>query len=174
MEIATFTTGCFWCVEVVFQRLKGVKSVMSGYTGGNKSNPTYREVCTGNTGHAEATQITFDPKVISYGQLLEIFWHAHDPTTLNRQGADVGTQYRSAIFYHSEGQKKTAEKSKSKAQKGFDNPIVTGIEPFTKFYKAEDYHRDYYNNNKQAPYCRLIILPEETETVIDISYQTEK
>jgi len=160
LEKATFAAGCFWCVEAVFQRLKGVKSVVSGYTGGTKANPTYEEVCRETTGHAEAAQITFDPKQISYGKLLDVFWKAHDPTQLNRQGPDVGEQYRSAIFYHDEKQKKLAEKSKVNEQKNFDKPIITEIKPLTKFYKAEDYHQNYYSNNRNAPYCRLVILPK--------------
>lgn len=160
LEKATFAAGCFWCVEAVFQRLKGVKSVVSGYTGGTKPNPTYEEVCSGSTGHAETAQITFNPKQISYGKLLDVFWKAHDPTQLNRQGPDVGEQYRSAIFYHDEKQKKLAEKSKAEEQKNFDKPIVTEIKPLTKFYKAEDYHQNYYSNNRNAPYCRLVILPK--------------
>jgi len=159
-EKATLAAGCFWCVEAVFQRTKGVKSVIPGYTGGTKPNPTYQEVCIENTGHAEATQIIFDPKIISYEKLLDVFWHAHDPTTLNRQGPDTGEQYRSAIFYHDEKQKKIAEKSKAKEQKEFDKPIVTEIKPLKKFYEAEDYHKNYYNRNKFAPYCMLVIRPK--------------
>lgn len=160
LEKATFGGGCFWCVEAVYERLDGVKSVESGYAGGTKVNPTYQEVCTGRTGHAEVAQITFDPARISYEKLLEVFWQAHDPTTLNRQGADVGTQYRSVIFCHDEKQKDAAEKSKKEAQKHFSDPIVTEIQPLTQFYKAENYHQDYYRNNSNAPYCRIVIKPK--------------
>jgi peptide-methionine (S)-S-oxide reductase len=143
MEKATFGGGCFWCVEAVYERLPGVQSVISGYAGGTKKNPTYEEVCTAETGHAEVAQITYDPAKITYEQLLEMFWQAHDPTTLNRQGADVGTQYRSVIFYHDEKQKAAAEKSKLEAQQSFDDPIVTEIQPLKEFYPAENYHQDY-------------------------------
>ncbi|MEM3068468.1 MAG: peptide-methionine (S)-S-oxide reductase MsrA [Nitrososphaerales archaeon] len=156
-ERATLGAGCFWCIEAVFQRIKGVKSVISGYSGGKVENPTYEEVCSGKTGHAEVVQITFDPKVISYGEILDIFWKVHDPTSLNRQGQDEGTQYRSIILYHDEEQKRIAEKSKAEVSKNFDKPIVTEIRPLTEFYKAEDYHQDYYNRNRNAPYCRLVI-----------------
>ncbi len=154
-EIATIAGGCFWCTEAIFDRLKGVISVMPGYAGGWKENPTYEEVCSGKTGHAEAIQITFDPEVISYEKLLEIFFHLHDPTQLNRQGNDVGMQYRSAIFYHNEKQKKTAEKAMAKIAKA-----VTEIVPFTNFYKAEDYHQKYYGKNGGAPYCQAVIDPK--------------
>jgi peptide-methionine (S)-S-oxide reductase len=159
-ELATFGGGCFWCVEAVFERLDGVKSVTSGYAGGTAENPTYKEVCSGTTGHAEVTQIEFDPKKISYEKLLEVFWAAHDPTTLNRQGADVGTQYRSVIFYHNEAQRAAAAQSKAAAQKEFDRPIVTEIQPLTRFYKAEGYHQDYYRNNASASYCQVVIRPK--------------
>ncbi len=159
-EIATFGAGCFWCVEAVFQQLKGVERVVSGYAGGKVERPTYRQVCTGATGHAEAVQITFDPEVISYADLLEVFWRTHDPTTLNRQGADVGTQYRSAIFYHDDAQRATAEKSRRDAQDLWADPIVTEIVPFTNFYEAEDYHQDYYRTNPDQGYCRLVIDPK--------------
>jgi peptide-methionine (S)-S-oxide reductase len=159
-ELATFGGGCFWCTEAIFERLEGVKSVTSGYAGGKKENPSYEGVCSGETGHAEVTQIEFDPKKISYDQLLEVFWAAHDPTTLNRQGADRGTQYRSIILYHSEAQKQAAEKSKKRAQADFTAPIVTEIVPLTKFYKAEGYHQDYYRNNPRAPYCAFVIRPK--------------
>lgn len=160
-EIATFGAGCFWCVEAVFQELKGVIKVESGYMGGTTPNPTYREVCTGNTGHAEVTRITFDPSVISYEELLEVLWTTHDPTTLNRQGADAGTQYRSAIFYTSEKQKQAAEKSKKEVATAiWDKPIVTEIVPAGDFYPAEDYHQDYYANNPDAGYCRIVIAPK--------------
>lgn len=159
-ELATFGAGCFWCVEAVFERLDGVKSVTSGYTGGKTASPTYEEVCSGASGHAEVIQIEFDPKKISFAQLLDTFWEAHDPTTLNRQGADVGTQYRSAIFYHSEAQKVTAEKSRRAAQAQLPTPIVTEISPMTKFHKAEGYHQDYFRNNPQNRYCTLVIRPK--------------
>jgi peptide-methionine (S)-S-oxide reductase len=159
-ELATFGGGCFWCLEAVFERLDGVESVTSGYAGGKKEKPTYQEVCSGNSGHAEVVQIAFDAKRISYDKLLEIFWAAHDPTTMNRQGADVGTQYRSVIFYHSEAQKAAAEKSKETAQWRFPAPIVTEIVPLTRFYKAEDYHQDYFRNHPNAPYCAVVISPK--------------
>lgn len=159
-ELATFGGGCFWCMDAVFERLPGVISVTSGFAGGHTENPTYEKVCTGATGHAEVIQIQFDPAKISYEKLLKVFWEAHDPTTLNRQGADVGTQYRSIILYHDEAQKVAAEKSKAEAQKHFDAPIVTEIVPLKKFYKAEDYHQNYYDNNSNAPYCRIVIAPK--------------
>ncbi|POY37507.1 peptide-methionine (S)-S-oxide reductase [Solitalea longa] len=161
-DTATFGAGCFWCVEAVFQQLKGVKSVESGYSGGTTDNPTYKEVCTGETGHAEVTQIIYDPNVISFPELLEAFWGSHDPTTLNRQGADQGTQYRSVIFYHDQEQKELAEKYKKEldASGAFRAAIVTEIAPFSKFYKAEDYHQNYYNLNGDAPYCQFVIAPK--------------
>ena len=161
-DTATFASGCFWCVEAVFQELKGVVSVTSGYTGGKIKNPTYREVCSGLTGHAEACMIVYDPSVISYSELLEVFWASHDPTTLNRQGADKGTQYRSAIFYHNEEQKQLAEayKAKLNSEKVFDNPVVTEINPAAPFYIAEDYHQNYFNQNGDAPYCTYVIVPK--------------
>ena len=162
METATFGAGCFWCVEAVFQRLKGVASVQSGYMGGTVKNPTYREVCNGNTGHAEVIQIQYDPAVISFAELLEVFWKTHDPTTLNRQGADEGTQYRSAVFFHTEAQRETAETYKQKLNdaKAFDNPVVTEITAASDFYVAEDYHQNYYQLNSGNPYCRLVIPPK--------------
>jgi peptide-methionine (S)-S-oxide reductase len=160
LQQATFGEGCFWCVEAVFERLPGVKSVISGYAGGTKPNPTYEEVCTGKTGHAEVAQITFDPGVISYAELLDMFWQSHDPTTLNRQGADIGTQYRSVIFYHDDTQKTLAEESKKTAQKSFKEPIVTQILPLENFYAAENYHQDYYRNNPGASYCQFVIRPK--------------
>ena len=162
MEIATLANGCFWCSEAVFTRLQGVKSVVPGYSGGRVENPTYDEVSTGRTGHAEAAQIEFDPDVISFEKLLDVFWHTHDPTTLNRQGNDVGTQYRSAIFYHSEKQQEIAEKSKRELENKhvYKDPIVTEIVPFTKFYIAEDYHKKYYEQHQDAPYCRFVIDPK--------------
>ena len=159
-EIATVGGGCFWCTEAIFQMLPGVKSVASGYAGGAKENPTYKEVCSGNTGHAEVIQVEYDPNVVSYDKILETFWQAHDPTTMNRQGNDAGTQYRSIILYSNEAQKKAAEKSKGEAQKHFSSPIVTQIVPLGKFYKAEDYHQDYYHSNPNQPYCRAIIQPK--------------
>jgi peptide-methionine (S)-S-oxide reductase len=159
-ERATLGGGCFWCVEAVYERLPGVKSVTSGYAGGQTPSPTYQDVCAGDTGHAEVTQIEFDPAQISFEKLLDVFWEAHDPTTLNRQGADVGTQYRSVIFYETDAQKIAAEKSKTAAAKNFSKPIVTEIVPLTRFYKAEGYHQDYYRNNQSAPYCRMIIRPK--------------
>jgi peptide-methionine (S)-S-oxide reductase len=170
-ESATFGGGCFWCMEAVFERLPGVKSIASGFAGGHTANPTYEQVCAGDTGHAEVTQIEFYPAKISYEKLLDVFWQAHDPTTLNRQGADEGTQYRSIILYHSEAQKLAAEKSKAAAQKNFKHPIVTEIVPFTRFYKAEGYHQEYYDNNSSAPYCQMVIAPKleklEKEKVIE-------
>jgi peptide-methionine (S)-S-oxide reductase len=162
LAIATFGNGCFWCTEAIFQQLKGVKTVLPGYTGGAIKNPSYEAVCTGTTGHAEAIQITYDPKVISYRELLDVFFYTHDPTTLNRQGNDVGTQYRSAIFYHNEEQKNTAEKmiSQLTSEKVFDDPIVTEITEMDIFYEAEDYHKNYYNNNKNQGYCRAVINPK--------------
>ncbi len=159
-ELATLGGGCFWCTEAVFERLDGVKSVMSGYAGGKKENPTYEDICTGATGHAEVTQVEFDPKKLSFEHLLDVFWAAHDPTTLNRQGADSGTQYRSVIFYHNDAQRIAAEKSKKAAQVDFSSPIVTEISPLPKFYKAEGYHQDYYSNNSRAPYCQAVIRPK--------------
>ncbi|HEV3385190.1 MAG TPA: peptide-methionine (S)-S-oxide reductase MsrA [Gemmata sp.] len=162
LETATFGSGCFWCTEAVFQQLKGVQAVMSGYSGGSVENPTYQEICTGMTGHAEVIQVTFDPKVVSYQELLEVFWRTHDPTTLNRQGNDVGTQYRSVIFYHSDRQRQLAERYREKidAAHVFSKPLVTEIAPFTTFYAAEDYHQNYYTNHTQQPYCRSIIGPK--------------
>lgn len=160
MEVATFGGGCFWCMEAMFQRIPGVKSVVSGFAGGHTANPTYEEVCTGSTGHAEVIQVQFDPGAISYEKLLGYFWDAHDPTTLNRQGPDSGTQYRSIILYNSDAQKIEAEKSKASAQKRFSEPIVTQIVPLKHFYKAEPHHQDYYNNNASLPYCRMIIRPK--------------
>ena len=161
-QIATFANGCFWCTEAIFKRLKGVKSVLPGYSGGVVENPSYDEVCTVKTGHAESIQIEFDPTVISYEKILDIFWHTHDPTTLNRQGNDVGTQYRSAIFYHDQKQKELAEKSKRDLEKAgvYKNPIVTEITPFKNFYVAEDYHKDYYEKHQNAPYCSFVINPK--------------
>ena len=162
LEIATLGAGCFWCVEAVFQNLEGVERVVSGYAGGHVANPTYEQVCSGATGHAEVAQITFDPEVISFEDLLYVFWRTHDPTTLNRQGADVGTQYRSAIFYHTEVQRSIAEKSKAETDASdlWAEPIVTQIAPLEKFYPAEEYHQDYYRLNSNQPYCKLVIDPK--------------
>ncbi len=160
-EVATLAAGCFWCTEAVFQQIPGVISVTSGYTGGSVPNPSYEQVCNGDTGFAEAAEIVFDPKKLSFGKLLETFWKMHDPTTLNRQGADSGTQYRSAIFYHSDAQKAEAEKSKAEAQPDFNSPIVTEITKAGSFYPAENYHQDYYKQNKNRnPYCRMVIQPK--------------
>ena len=160
IETATFGGGCFWCMEAEFQRIPGVKHVTSGFAGGHTENPSYEAVCTGSTGHAEVTQIEFDPQKISYEKLLNYFWDAHDPTTLNRQGADAGTQYRSVILYENEAQKAAAEKSKTEAQKRFKDTVVTQIVPLKKFYKAEDYHQNYYNDNSSAGYCQVVIKPK--------------
>lgn len=161
-DTATFGTGCFWCTEAIFQQLDGVIKSTSGYSGGHVANPTYKEVCTGNTGHAEVIQVVYDPKKITYDELLEVFWKTHDPTTLNRQGADVGTQYRSVIFYHNNEQKEKAEKYKAELNKSgaFNDPIVTEISPYTKFYAAENYHQDYYEQNGNEPYCNIVIRPK--------------
>lgn len=160
-DTAIFGAGCFWCVEAIFQRLKGVESIESGYTGGTVENPTYKQVCTGETGHAEVTKIIFNPDVISYNDLLEVFWTTHDPTTLNQQGADIGTQYRSAVFYLNDEQKMQAEKSKSEiATQIWDGSIVTEITPLKKYYKAEDYHQNYFNQNSDQSYCRFVINPK--------------
>ena len=162
MEIATFGSGCFWCSEAIFEKLKGVESVESGYSGGHDKNPTYTEVCKGTTGHAEVIQIKYNPDIITYKDLLEVFWQTHDPTTLNRQGADVGTQYRSVIFYHNQQQKQLAEEYKKKLDDAgiYNKPIVTEISEFSVFYKAEDYHQDYYKNNKAQSYCSFVITPK--------------
>ena len=166
---ATFAAGCFWCLEAVYQQLDGVIEVSSGYMGGQTTNPTYEEVCSGTTGHAEVVSVTFDPARISYDMLLEYFWKLHDPTTLNRQGNDVGTQYRSAIFYHSDEQKETAERSVQllTASAAFKEPIVTEITPAVTYYKAEDYHQDYYRLNKKQPYCRYNIMPKLSKLGLD-------
>lgn len=162
-DTATFANGCFWCTEAIFEQLDGVISAESGYTGGHVDNPSYKEVCTGETGHAECLQIVYDPARVSFDELLEVFWQTHDPTTLNRQGADVGTQYRSGIFYHNEEQKQKAEKYKAELDKSgaFDRPIVTEITPFTKFYPAESYHQQYFENNENNnAYCKIVIRPK--------------
>jgi len=160
LELATFGGGCFWCLEAVFEMLPGVESVTSGYTGGRDENVTYEQVCSGKTGHAEVVQIAYDPKQIAYEKLLETFWEVHDPTTLNRQGNDIGTQYRSAIFYHSDAQKLAAEKSMAAEQANWPSPIVTEIVPLTKFISGEGYHQDYYRNNPNQGYCRMVIRPK--------------
>jgi peptide-methionine (S)-S-oxide reductase len=163
MDTATFANGCFWCTEAIFEELKGVASAVSGYTGGHTENPTYKEVCNGTTGHAECIQITFDPSIISYDELLEVFWKTHDPTTLNRQGNDIGTQYRSAIFYHTEEQKQKAAHYKKELDESgaWSSPIVTEISPFTIFYPAENYHQQYFEVNGDAnPYCQFVIQPK--------------
>ena len=162
LNTATLASGCFWCTEAIFDRLKGVTSVVSGYAASQVENPSYEAVCSGRTGAAEAVQITFDPSVISYDKLLEIFWHVHDPTTLNRQGNDIGTQYRSGIFYHNEEQHRTALASKEALEKSgaYKKPIVTEITPFTNFYPAEDYHKEYYDRNRYQPYCMFVIDPK--------------
>jgi len=161
-EVATLGGGCFWCLEAVFDELKGVEKVESGYSGGTVPHPSYRQVCTGTTGHAEVVQITFDPSEISYREILEVFFAIHDPTTLNRQGADVGPQYRSVIFYHSPQQKAIAEGviAELEAEHLWSDPIVTEVEPFKAFYKAEDYHQQYFKNNSQQPYCQVVISPK--------------
>lgn len=162
METATFGGGCFWCTEAIFKSLKGVEEVVSGYSGGKMKNPLYEDICSGETGHAEVVQIEFDPKVISFRELLEVFWSTHDPTTLNRQGADIGTQYRSVILYHSEEQKKQAEQYKKELNDAavFNKPVVTEIAPFQAFYKAEAYHQDYFRNNSTKAYCQIVIVPK--------------
>lgn len=162
LDTATFAEGCFWCTESFFQQLRGVKKVVSGYSGGFTPNPTYEEVCSGTTGYAETCNIIYDPKEISYDMLLEAFWESHDPTTLNRQGNDIGTQYRSVIFYHNEMQKEKAEKYKQKlnAEGAYDKPVVTAIEPYKNFYAAENYHQDYYERNPNQPYCQIVIRPK--------------
>jgi peptide-methionine (S)-S-oxide reductase len=158
--VATFAGGCFWCMEAVFQRIEGVLSITSGYSGGTTPNPTYEEVCSGETGHAEAIQVGFDPALITYEEILDIFWQAHDPTTLNRQGPDTGTQYRSAIFWSDEAQRDAAEKSSKKMQGRYRDPIVTEVRPLEKFWKAEEYHQNYYNTHQAEGYCRMVISPK--------------
>lgn len=162
MEQITLGSGCFWCTEAVFLRLKGVESAVSGYSGGHKIDPTYQEVCTGSTGHAEVVQVTFDDKIVSLEEVLEVFWKTHDPTTLNRQGNDVGTQYRSAVFYHNDSQKDVAQTLKRKLDESgaWPDPIVTEITPFEKFYPAEDYHNNYFEQNGMQPYCQFVVAPK--------------
>lgn len=177
LETATFAGGCFWCTEAVFKRLKGVEEVLSGYSGGRINNPSYEEVSSGDTGHAESIQIKFDPSIISFEQLVEIFFKLHDPTTLNQQEADIGEQYRSAIFYHSESQKEIAEKvmEKFEKEKIYEDPIVTEITAFTNFYKAEDYHQDYYENNRTSnSYCRIVIDPKIQKLYRDFKNQVKE
>ncbi|MEO6730917.1 MAG: peptide-methionine (S)-S-oxide reductase MsrA [Ferruginibacter sp.] len=162
LDTATFGTGCFWCTEAIFQQVEGVSKVTSGYSGGKVNNPTYKQVCTGTTGHAECLNIVYDPSKITFDELLEIFWQVHDPTTLNRQGNDVGTQYRSVVFYRNEKQKEIVEKYKAALNKSgaWKDPVVTTLEPFVKFYPAEDYHQNYYNDNKGEGYCQFVIRPK--------------
>ena len=162
LETITVGGGCYWCVEAVYENLNGVKSVVSGFSGGKVANPTYEEVCTGTTGHAEVVQITYDKTITDINEIFQVFFTVHDPTTLNRQGADVGTQYRSVIFYKNEEQKKAAQSIIAELNKAkvYNSPIVTKVEPFTKFYKAEDYHQNYYANNKSQPYCKMVIQPK--------------
>jgi len=161
-EQATFGAGCFWCTEAIYERVKGIISSEAGFSGGHVENPSYQQVITGRTGHAEVARITYDPEIISYEELLEVFWHTHNPTTLNRQGADIGTQYRSAIFYHNEEQKKIAEASMKKTEESglWEDPIVTEISPLKNYYKAENYHQNYYENNPNAGYCQVVIAPK--------------
>lgn len=162
LDTITLGAGCFWCVEAIFDQLKGVEKVVSGYSGGNVKNPSYKEVCNGVTGHAEVCQLFYNPDVISFEEILEVFWQTHDPTTLNRQGNDIGTQYRSAIFYHTDQQRQIAEyyKQKLNTDKVFDNLVVTEISAFTNFYPAEDYHQDYFELNGEQPYCTAVIKPK--------------
>ena len=162
MEKATFGSGCFWCTEAIFKRLKGVSDVKSGYAGGHSDNPTYEEVCSGSTGHAEVIQVTYDPDLVTYAELLEVFWKTHDPTTLNRQGNDVGTQYRSVVFYHDDNQKKLSQQYKSRLteEQIWSDPIVTEISPLAKFFPAEDYHDDYFSRNGSQPYCAFVVAPK--------------
>lgn len=161
-EIATLGAGCFWCTEAIYQNLNGVEVVLSGYSGGHVANPAYRQVTSGTTGHAEVIQIQYDPKIVTFEEILEVFWSTHDPTTLNRQGADVGPQYRSAVFFHSEDQKEKATYYKNKLDESgaFNRPIVTEITPFSNFYVAEDYHQNYFNDNGMQPYCQFVIKPK--------------
>ena len=176
LETATFGAGCFWCVEAVFLEVEGVHTVVSGYTGGTTVNPTYEAVCMGMTGHTEVAQIQFDPNAISYEELLEVFWHTHDATTLNRQGADVGTQYRSAIYYHTEDQRQDAENSKAEmdASDMWDAPIVTEITPIDVFYPAEDYHQNYFQMNPNQPYCQFVIHPKMQKFTKDFKDKLKK
>lgn len=172
LEEATFGAGCFWCVEAIFEEVRGVQSVVAGYAGGEVKNPTYKQVASGTTEHAEVTRVTFDPSVVSYEQLLEVFWHTHNPTTKNRQGADVGPQYRSVIFYHNEEQKEVAKQSLAKTDDSdlWEDPIVTEIEPISNYSKAEDYHQNYYENNPNAGYCTVVIAPKLKKFRKDFSH----
>lgn len=174
-ETATLAGGCFWCTEAIFQRLKGVRSVTSGYAGGRRPDPSYEDVSSGDTGHAEAIQVTFDPKVISYETLLDVFWAMHDPTQLNRQGADVGPQYRSVIFTHTDEQRRTAVASKERMEKSgaYAQPIVTEIVPFTNFYSAETHHQNFYNKNSESGYCRLVIDPKIQKLMKEFSKEVK-
>lgn len=176
LETATFGAGCFWCVEAIFEEVKGVKTVVAGYAGGHVENPTYKQVVRGNTGHAEVTRLTYDPSVVSYEQLLEVFWHTHNPTTLNRQGNDVGPQYRSVIFYHNEEQKKIAEESLSRTDASdlWEDPIVTEIQPLSNYSQAENYHQDYYANNPNAGYCQVVIAPKLKKFRKDFSHMLKE
>ena len=173
---ATLGAGCFWCVETIFQQLQGVQQVVAGYAGGKIINPTYKQVCTGNTGHAEVIQVTFDPAIISYAEILKVFWQIHDPTTLNRQGSDIGTQYRSVIFCHDPEQKEIAERSQAEllASGLWSNPIVTEIVTFTNFYPAEEYHQNYFNRNPEQGYCQMVINPKVQKFRKDFSSQLKK
>lgn len=172
LEKAVLGAGCFWCVEAIFQDIKGVEKVESGYSGGTAKNPTYKEVCTGTTGHAEVVQITFDPSVVTFEQLLTVFFHVHDPTTMNKQGADVGTQYRSAIFYMNDDQKKGAEKVKDEVTKSglWDDPIITEVTQFSEYYPAEDYHQNYFNDNPNQSYCSYVIAPKVKKFYKEFGY----
>lgn len=174
IETATLGAGCFWCVEAVFERLPGVKKVISGYTGGHVDNPTYKQICTGTTGHAEVARIEFDPAVVSFEKILEVFFEAHDPTTLNRQGADEGDQYRSAIFFTGEEQQQVALRAKTAAQKHWDDPIVTEVTPLGKFHPAEDYHQNYFKNNPSQGYCSYVIKPKVKKLVEKGVIQSER
>ncbi len=177
LEVATLGGGCFWCLEAIYQRIEGVEKVVSGYSGGHVPNPTYEQVCEGTTGHAEVVQITFDPKKISYSDILDIFWHSHDPTTLNRQGNDIGTQYRSVIFYHNDQQKDIALRSKAESEQSglWKGKYVTEIVPFTAFYKAEDYHQNYYNRvGNRNPYCTVVISPKVQKLQKEYKHKLKK
>lgn len=176
LQTATFGAGCFWCVEAVFEEVKGVKKVVAGYAGGHIENPTYKQVTTGTTGHAEVTRLTYDPSIVSYEQLLEVFWHTHNPTTLNRQGNDVGPQYRSVIFYHNDEQRKIAEKSlkRTDASDLWEDPIVTEIQPISNYSQAENYHQDYYANNPNAGYCQVVIAPKLKKFRKDFSHMLKE
>jgi peptide-methionine (S)-S-oxide reductase len=175
VEQATLANGCFWCTEAVFKRVKGITSVISGYTGGKRENPTYEQVSTGGTGHAECLQVEFDPKIISYDKILDIFFATHDPTQLNRQGNDVGTQYRSAIFYHDDAQRKTAEEKIKELQLKYEEPIVTELSQYENFYPAEEYHKDYYDQNRTVnPYCQIIIDPKIRKLLTQFSDEVKE